>query len=128
MEIEPTTVVQPVSRTNTEHGAPIEDSSEPKEATKENSAENDGTNPAARNFDLNADVDETNDAKAMATTSSAAAVVGTATTPVATASVETKTEEYPGWSLSEMERIDPLQLAHLSKRIDEDEEDYDEEG
>lgn len=42
---------------------------------------------------------------------------------------EAKHEEYPGWSLSEMDRmaIDPVQLAQLNSRIDE-EEDYDEEG
>ncbi|KAM1811727.1 hypothetical protein ACFX12_028329 [Malus domestica] len=43
---------------------------------------------------------------------------------------EPKHEEYLGWSLADVDRmaIDPLQLANLSRRLDEDEEDYDEEG
>ncbi|CAN8270114.1 unnamed protein product [Cochlearia groenlandica] len=40
----------------------------------------------------------------------------------------TATEEYPGWPTMDMSKIDPAQLARLGKRIDEDEEDYDEEG
>ena len=42
---------------------------------------------------------------------------------------ELKHEEYPGWSLDEMDKmaIDPIQLANLNRTIDEDEEDYDEE-
>lgn len=43
------------------------------------------------------------------------------------ASGETKPEEYPGWSISDMGNIDPMQLASMGKRLDEDEEDYDEE-
>lgn len=47
--------------------------------------------------------------------------------PVITASRETKPEEYPCWSIPGMANIDPVQLANMSKRLDEDEEDYDEE-
>ncbi|EXB97276.1 hypothetical protein L484_024137 [Morus notabilis] len=41
-----------------------------------------------------------------------------------------KHEEYPGWSLADVDNmaIDPLQLANLNRRLDEDDEDYDEEG
>lgn len=46
---------------------------------------------------------------------------------VSTASGETKREEYPGWSISDMSNIDPMQLASMGKRLDEDDEDYDEE-
>lgn len=46
---------------------------------------------------------------------------------VVTASAETKPEEYPGWSISDLGNIDPMQLASMGKRLDEDEEDYDEE-
>ncbi|CAN6926312.1 unnamed protein product [Brassica oleracea] len=47
--------------------------------------------------------------------------------PVPAADTATTSEEYPGWPM-ELGKIDPTQLASLGKRIDEDEEDYDEEG
>ncbi|KAL0837870.1 hypothetical protein Bca101_089760 [Brassica carinata] len=47
--------------------------------------------------------------------------------PVPAADKATTSEEYPGWPM-ELGKIDPTQLASLGKRIDEDEEDYDEEG
>ncbi|KAL0289627.1 UNVERIFIED_CONTAM: hypothetical protein Sangu_2609600 [Sesamum angustifolium] len=73
-----------------------------------------------RNFDLNTGLDEASDKMA----STAAAVV--APTPSAGPS-DVKGEEYPG--LSEMDRmaIDPVHLAQLSSRLDEEDEDYDEE-
>jgi hypothetical protein len=39
-------------------------------------------------------------------------------------------EEIPGWSLSDVDKmaIDSMQLAQLGTRMDEDDEDYDEEG
>jgi hypothetical protein len=42
---------------------------------------------------------------------------------------ELKHEEVPGWSLEDIEKMDinPVQLANLNTRIDEEEEDYDEE-
>ena len=44
--------------------------------------------------------------------------------------VEMKPDEYPGWSSMEVENmvIDPIQLANINSRVDEDDEDYDEEG
>ena len=44
-----------------------------------------------------------------------------------TDSIPEKKEEYPGWSLSEIEKmaIDPIELANLNRGIDE--EDYDED-
>lgn len=48
--------------------------------------------------------------------------------PATTANVATTSEEYPGWPIMELGKIDPAQLASLGKRIDEDDEDYDEEG
>ncbi|KAF2537785.1 hypothetical protein F2Q68_00023118 [Brassica cretica] len=47
---------------------------------------------------------------------------------VVTASTETtKPEEYPGWSISDIGNMDPMQLASMGKRLDEEEEeDYDE--
>ncbi|CAH8356717.1 unnamed protein product [Eruca vesicaria subsp. sativa] len=65
-------------------------------------------------FDLNAESLDLNETKL---------------TPVAAADTATATasEEYPGWPM-ELGKIDPTQLANLGKRIDEDEEDYDEEG
>lgn len=74
-----------------------------------------------RNFDLNLEPDENMD-------------FSYTPTPVRPCSPrkpisEEKIEEYPGWSLSDMEKmaIDPIQLASLHNRIDEDMEDYDEE-
>ncbi|GAV68374.1 CBFD_NFYB_HMF domain-containing protein [Cephalotus follicularis] len=74
-----------------------------------------------RNFDLNVDPDENRDS-----------INVTAATPPSLSTkpaLEMKDEEYPGWSLSDIEKmaIDPIQLANLNRRIDEDEEDYDEE-
>lgn len=75
---------------------------------------------AVRNFDLNMNPDEDMDSSS-------------APTPVQTGSPgksksEEKHEEYPGWSLSDVEKmaIDPIQLANLNRKIDEDMEDYDE--
>ncbi|EOA32914.1 hypothetical protein CARUB_v10016239mg [Capsella rubella] len=45
-----------------------------------------------------------------------------------TTSVATAPEEYSGWPMMDIGKLDPAQLASLGKRIDEDEEDYDEEG
>lgn len=74
-----------------------------------------------RNFDLNMDPDENVDSLAVPTpvpSSSSAKLMS-----------EEKHEEYPGWSFSDMEKmvIDPMQLANLNRKIDEDKEDYDEE-
>ncbi|CAH2053902.1 unnamed protein product [Thlaspi arvense] len=49
--------------------------------------------------------------------------------PVPGRDTATVSEEYPGWPpMMELGKIDPAQLASLGKRIDEDDEDYDEEG
>ncbi|KAL0787759.1 hypothetical protein Bca101_004005 [Brassica carinata] len=47
--------------------------------------------------------------------------------PVAATDTAAASEEYTCWSM-ELGTIDPAQFASLGKRIDEDEEDYDEEG
>lgn len=75
-----------------------------------------------RNFDLNLEPDENMDFLSTPTP------VPTCSPPRKLISEE-KIEEYPGWSLSDMEKmaIDPIQLASLNNRIDEDMEDYDEE-
>ncbi|KAJ0249411.1 hypothetical protein HA466_0149090 [Hirschfeldia incana] len=46
--------------------------------------------------------------------------------PVAATETATASEEYTCWSM-ELGQIDPTQFASLGKRIDEDDEDYDEE-
>ncbi|KAF8075691.1 hypothetical protein N665_1072s0018 [Sinapis alba] len=46
--------------------------------------------------------------------------------PVAATETTTTSEEYTCWSM-ELGKIDPAQFASLGKRIDEDDEDYDEE-
>lgn len=113
----------------------MDNGSEAKELSKENIATTDGANTAARSFDLNANVDDNEDTKAAAAAATAAAAAAAAAPAAAPASsagptTETRHEEYPGWSLSDVDKmaIDPLQLAHLSKRLDEEDEDYDEEG
>ncbi|PPR96169.1 hypothetical protein GOBAR_AA24498 [Gossypium barbadense] len=115
------------NKSHSTSGMVIDDGSELKEPVKENTAAEDA-NQAVRNFDLNAEVDENVDTKASAT----AAKVAAPAPPPSTAepTTEAKHEEYPGWSLSDMDKIaiDPLQLARLGGRLDEDEEDYDEEG
>ncbi|KAG2670944.1 hypothetical protein I3760_14G110200 [Carya illinoinensis] len=82
-----------------------------------------GEDAPIRNFDLNVVLDENGDS-----TTVAAGSGGSSAEPVP----EMKHDEYLGWSLSDLEKmaIDPIQLANLSRRIDEDEdeEDYDEEG
>ncbi|WCJ39203.1 nuclear factor Y subunit C11 [Euphorbia peplus] len=111
---------------------------------KEEPVVNDTANVPERNFDLNAAVNETEDAKAAAAAAAAAlAAPVPAVIPEVTASgpavaesssaapaTGANQEEYPGWSLSEMDKmaIDPLQLAQLGTTMDEEEEDYDEEG
>lgn len=79
---------------------------------------NDTVSSDSRNIDLNAGVDD----KSEKPVSVPAASTSTGPTP------DVKSEEYPG--LSEMDRmaIDPAHLAQLGSRVDDDEEDYDEEG
>lgn len=82
--------------------------------------------PAGRNlrtpvhdFDLNLDLDENGETKTVL----ASVPASSSTKPIP----ELKHEEVPGWSLADIEGmdIDPIQLANLNTRIDE--EDYDEE-
>ncbi|XP_010031686.2 dr1-associated corepressor [Eucalyptus grandis] len=78
--------------------------------------------PPVRNFDLNVDLDENGDSKS---------ILASGPTSISAApDAGFKHEEYPGWSLSEVEKmaIDPIQLANLNRGMDEDDEDYDEEG
>lgn len=115
--------------------------SDQKEMLKEDMIVSDGANASERNFDLNADVNDNEDTKAAGATATTATTATSTATATATATTvvdssssvpttETNHEEYPGWSVSEMDKmaIDPLQLAQLGTRLDEEEEDYDEEG
>lgn len=70
----------------------------------------------SRNIDLNAGVDEGSDKTA-----------STATAVVASTS-DAKGEEYPGLSEEDRMAIDPVHLTQFSSRLDEEDEDYDEEG
>lgn len=114
-------------------GVPTHNTSDSKELLKEDISICDDTDPAVRNFDLNAEVNESTneneDAKPAVAAAAAAPAPAATPAPSTEPTSETKHEEYPGWSLSEIDHmaIDPLQLAHLGTRIDEDEEDYDEE-
>lgn len=71
---------------------------------------------------MNAGVDESLDR----TVSSADAAVIASTSSAG--QTDAKSEEYP--TLSEIDRmaIDPVHLAQLGSRLDDEEEDYDEEG
>lgn len=120
VESEPCTSVQNSSNPST--NVAMDNGSETKELPKENDAvPNEGVQ-SLRNIDLNANLNENEDKNA--------------STVVAEAPVldppkpETKHEEIPGWSLSDVDKmaIDTMQLAHLGRQIEEDEEDYDEEG
>lgn len=77
-----------------------------------------------RDFDLNLDLDENGNTPVVSPTP--ITPVGLSPKPT----VEMKPDEFPGWSLADVEKmaIDHVQLANLSSRVDEDEEDYDEEG
>lgn len=108
----------------------MDNGSEAKEFSKENITIGNDANPTARNFDLNAHIDENEDTKATATAAATAAAAAPASSSGPTTTTETRLEELPGWSLSDVDKmaIDPLQLARLSSRLDEEEEeDYDEE-
>lgn len=75
--------------------------------------------PDSRNFDLNAGVDESSDNPA------STAVVTTASS---TGPSDVKVEEHPGLSEADRMAIDPIHLTQFSSRLDEEDEDYDEEG
>ncbi|KAM0052070.1 putative DNA-directed DNA polymerase transcription factor Hap3/NF-YB family [Helianthus debilis subsp. tardiflorus] len=82
----------------------------------------------SRDFDLNAGLDENID-KVSAAASDGAAPPQQPPQPAAVAEPsEVANNEYPGWSVSEIDRmaIDP-HLAHANSRLDEEDEDYDEE-
>jgi hypothetical protein len=94
--------------------------------------------PAGRNlrtpvhdFDLNLDLDENGETKTVLASVPASSSTKPDTVVPASSSTkpipELKHEEVPGWSLADIEGmdIDPIQLANLNTRIDE--EDYDEE-
>ncbi|TKY57103.1 Dr1-associated corepressor [Spatholobus suberectus] len=99
----------------------MENVSEPEEV-KQNFPVSKPAKVSIRNFDLNMNPDEN-------MMDSLASPTSVPTSSSAKSMSEEKHEEYPGWSLSDMEKmtIDPMQLANLNGGIDEDEEDYDEE-
>ncbi|KAL6340517.1 hypothetical protein AAG906_006182 [Vitis piasezkii] len=113
-----------------DNGAEPEESKENisvvKNESKENISVGKNADSCVRNFDLNVDLDENGDSTSILPAAPAPAPAPVTPSPKLT---EMKHEEYPGWSLSDMEKmeIDPIQLANLNRRIDEDEEDYDEE-
>ncbi|KAG4962058.1 hypothetical protein AAZX31_14G037400 [Glycine max] len=98
----------------------MENASEPAEV-KQSFPVSKPTEVCIRNFDLNLDPDEDMDSLDTPTSVQASSSAKSVS--------EEKHEEYPGWPLSDMEKmtIDPIQLANINGRIDEDEEDYDEE-
>ncbi|KAG6432726.1 hypothetical protein SASPL_104311 [Salvia splendens] len=73
-------------------------------------------------FDLNVELDENGDSILLND--------GTPSDSSEKPSPGTRHEDIPGWSLDNMEMLafDVIQLASLKKRMDEEDEDYDEEG
>lgn len=97
---------------------------------KETTVSCSNTGAAIRNFDLNLDLDENGDTPtAAATATDTIKATATATATSSETNHEMKHDEYPGWSLSDMDKmaIDPIQFALLNRRLDEEEEDYDNE-
>lgn len=88
---------------------------------KENILDGKSAQAPVHDFDLNVDLDENGESKTLLVAAPPSSTVKP--TP------EMKFE-LPGWSLADVEKmdIDPIQLAISNRRIDEDEEDYDEEG
>ncbi|XP_050386622.1 uncharacterized protein LOC126802942 [Argentina anserina] len=101
-----------------------DDATEPK-GSKENVSGSNSAETAALNFDLNVDLNEKNDS---ATTSAAIPAPDPANLS-SQFTLDMKHVEFLGWPLTGMEKmaIDPVQLANLTRRIDEDDEDYDED-
>ncbi|KAL0437145.1 UNVERIFIED_CONTAM: Dr1-associated corepressor [Sesamum radiatum] len=74
------------------------------------------------NIDLNVDLNESEESTlTLADISSDSSIKTTR---------DLKHEDIPGWSIEDVERmaIGPVQLANLNRSIDDEEEDYDEEG
>lgn len=88
-----------------------------------------------RNFDLNMDLDENGELPAITTAMPVDSPANMMTelkheSSPANMTTEFKNEEIPEWSFSYVENvdIDPMQLVNLHRRLDEDDEDYDEES
>ncbi|CAN8259617.1 unnamed protein product [Cochlearia groenlandica] len=115
IDLETTMVDQPPPQDSNQMNVSV---SSPQENDKENETNQDTKQQLQSpkegiDFDLNAESLDLNEAK-----------LAPASTAVATA---VASEEYPEWPLMEMGKMNPAQLASLGKRIDEEEEDYDEE-
>ncbi|KAJ1428304.1 hypothetical protein SESBI_09035 [Sesbania bispinosa] len=121
VESEPCTSVQQSSKDVPITSVAVDNGPESKELSKENTAVTEESAQSLRNIDLNANLNENEDKNAC--TAAQASLPEPATT-------EIKHEEIPGWSLSDVDKmaIDTMQLANLGSRLEEDEEDYDEEG
>lgn len=84
--------------------------------SKENHIANTVNPTPVRNFDLNLDLDENGDTTPM--------LAGGAS---AKPNHKLKPEEYPGWSVADVEKlaIYPIKLANFNRTVDEEYEDYD---
>ncbi|XP_052727136.1 uncharacterized protein LOC108334344 isoform X1 [Vigna angularis] len=121
VESEPCSSIQQISNDMPNTSLPIDNGVQSKEYTKETSAAHEESAQSFRNIDLNANLNENGDKNA------SAAVEAPLPEP---ADMDIKHEEIPGWSLSDADKmaIDTMQLATLASRLEEDDEDYDEEG
>jgi len=92
------------------HALPDDEEAEPPEF-KENALQSKDTEVAVRNFDLNMDLDEDGNAPS-----------------VSASGPEVPQNECPGWSC-EFGKVgtDPIELASLNQRVEEEDEDYDKE-
>lgn len=129
---------------NDKHCPKLDKDYEPKDS-KDNIPVGRNLQAPVRDFDLNAGLDENGETQpvlasvpsSFSTKSDTGVPASSLTKPdtVVPASSSTKPtpelkhEEVPGWSLEDIEKMDinPVQLANLNTRIEEEEEDYDEE-
>ncbi|XP_071706632.1 uncharacterized protein [Rutidosis leptorrhynchoides] len=86
--------------------------------SKENHIANSVDPTPVRNFDLNLDLDENGDTPPVVMNGSSA-----------DPTYELKPEEYPGWSVADVEKMGscPNKLSNLNMTVDEEYDDYDEE-
>lgn len=107
-------------QTNHEKSINLENGANPGDSNRSCVVKN--SDVAVESFDLNVDLNENGDLTVLSSEITC--------NTFAKAPVEMKREEYPGWSLADMKSmaIDPIELGKLNERIEEEEDDYDEEG
>lgn len=125
-ESDPCTSIPSCIKHRTNFSMLTDNASDSKELSKENTSICEG-DPAVQNFDFNSDVPKPVAGNENMKKTEA---IQATKVPSAESVSETKQEEYPGWSFLDMDQmaVDPIKLADLTTGMDEDDEDYDEEG